>query len=331
MPRRSVEPPLSDTGAPITSADDGLSLSVHWLRQTYSADCGLSEDDVLELVASVCGSSGGGYLETKDWGRMLYKRHHIFAPGVVVYTSPSVDTMPSVMIDVPGSACEAIGLDGLRTLAAVGRTARADLAYDGCPFSPADWAHFARTGGVRSRARTRRYVETLAGDGGNTFYLGSRQSDVLLRVYDRRESDSGVRVELQLSGSAAHSLELLWGQSDDEFRRLAVGLLRSVVELVDPTTGSGNISRAESLTSWSAWLEGLEAVKLWTKPRVIDCLERVEDWLTHQISAMLATYAAAGRSLPDLIERGRERMGGRHRRLVKMASLSRATGDAAPA
>ncbi len=296
------EPPSSDTGVVITP---------HWLRGGFD----MSVDDVLELVSSV---SEGGYGETFNWGRMMYRKHHTFVGGLTVYEQPVADNMPAVMVDCPGAACEFLGFDRLRVLFCKSTgLSRVDLAFDGAAFAPRDMAAWVRAGNIRTRAASIKFREALRGEG-ETLEIGSRSSDRYVRAYDAR---GFTRVELELKGDYARAFQAVLLADNSEFVASAVGALRAVVDFVDASSSS-NISRAKLLPSWELFTKKLQKVKLVVSESVKPTAERVVQYIEHQVASSLFVYQKLGYSLERLLGLGERGLKSRHRSVLAFAGVS---------
>jgi hypothetical protein len=109
---------------------------------------------------------------------------------------------------------------------------------------------------IRTHAREGALRDNPAGD---TFYLGSDKSDIMLRCYNMR---GFTRSELQLRrGHAQKFLAGLMSRTDDEFPLLFLGALRSFVDFVN-TDACENISRAPLLPFWESFVGMVDKVKL---------------------------------------------------------------------
>ena len=295
-------PPASNTG---------VHLTVHWLR-------GGTAEAVEDVVERVQALTGGGYVESHEWGRMMYRRHHAFVAGLCVYFEPVAENMPPVLIDAPGSACELLGLDALRELFCNAELSRADVALDGAEFTPREAASWVRSGNVRCKSKRRKFYEDLDGGDGESLVLGSRSSERFLRIYDRR---GFTRVELELKGEQARGFRSVLLSPLDEFAGLALGVLRDFVDFVDASLDA-NVSRAPLLSSWESLVGAVERVKLVVRGRVAPTVERVVEWMEGQVSAMLAVYRRLGHSVDDLVRLGEGRFRHRHRALLHFAGVS---------
>lgn len=299
------KPPVCNTGAQLT---------VHWLRGGTWA--GL--DGVVERLAE---ATGGGDVEVHGWGRFMYRQHYQLVLGMAVYFDPVADNMPPVLVDIPGTACEALGLAELRALhVALGlQLTRADLAFDDVGFTPRDAAEWVREGNVRCRSQKRKFIEDLGGKGdGETLTLGSRSSSRFLRIYDGR---GFTRVELELKEEAARGFGAILAAELDGFASSALGVLRDFVDFVDAEQDA-NVSRAPLLPSWEALVGAVERVKVAVHGRTAPTVERVVHYLEHQVSAMLAVYHDLGHSVDALVDFGKQRFQHRHRALLALGNVT---------
>ena len=133
-----------------------------------------------------------------------------------VYLTPSHGEEEYFHFEIPGQACEQIhwqilqGVDNVLRNNYPGRYhySRLDFAFDDLPFTPQDVENAIRTGKVRSSAK--RDTLTISkmpferqenGElGTHTVNLGSRQSERMIRVYNRR---GFTRLEMELKDKRA--------------------------------------------------------------------------------------------------------------------------------
>jgi len=285
---------------------------MHWLRGGFDQ----AEEDVVDLVDSL---TDGGYVESHDWGRFMYRRHHVFAGGLRVYVEPMRENMPGVLVDAPGEACDLLGLERLRVLFCNARLSRADIALDGAPFAPADVAGWIREGKVRCRSGKRHFIEDIGVDpDGDTVTLGSRQSGRFMRVYDGR---GHTRVELELKHDFARAFSAVLLADIEDIPSLAAGVVRDFVDFVDVERDS-NVSRAPLLPSWEAFLSGIQRVRLAIAGAALQTPERIKHYMEHQVAATLYTYAQLGHSVGALLRLGRSRVRARHRLVLAMAGVT---------
>lgn len=297
----SEQPPVSNTGAEIT---------VHWLR-------GGLEKPINEVLDMVSELTEGGYSESHDWGRMMYRKHHSFVGGLTVYEQPVAENMSPVMIDAPGAACEFLGLDNLRTMFEDAELSRSDIAFDHAPFTPAELAQHVRDGDIRCRAKSYKFMESLTGTG-DTLYIGSRSSEQYLRAYNSR---GFTRVELELKGEAARGFKAVLLASDEAFAPACVGVLRAYVDFVDASS-STNVSRRTLLPAWETFTEGLEKVFIRVTGSIKPTVDGVVKYIEHQVAATLYVYEQLGYDIKDLLRLGKHRLRSRHKSVMAFAGVT---------
>lgn len=150
---------------------------------------------------------------------------------------------------------------------------------------------------------------------GDTLYFGSRESQPMLRVYDKRleleqkgreeAKDYGVRWELELKKDRAQACaKALLTLKPDDWREFLVGVLRSYVDFRETTREAEPWEkyRAPLLTWWELLTEGFRRCRLVVE-KVQQTLDEVCQWLGQSIRAMLAlAYCRRGESfLRELI------------------------------
>lgn len=186
--------------------------------------------------------------------------------------------------------------------------------------------HAKRTNSMKTHSTATGSLE------GETLYLGSTASETRLRIYGKSFqlkpkghhdcSHFGNRWELQLRKARAHALgrELVL-QSQHEWRRLVVGVLRNFVDFRDVTRGAPKWqrSRAKLLPWWGLLTEGFERAEL--------AVETPEAWGLANIRRGLNQIATSLSVLVDLpggreilesaIERGRLRRKEKHLKLLR--------------
>ena len=298
-------PPCSDTGVQIT---------VDYLRGGFYD----SPENILELVHSL---TEGGYSESKDFGHMLYKQHHVFIGGLKVYTDPQADNMPPVMVDCPGTACTFLGLERLRVLFCNAVLSRADVAFDGAPITPSEAAKLVESGNVRCRSQKRNFIKSISGHDGDTLYIGSRTSERFMRCYDKH---GFTRFELEFKGAYARDFLPVLLSDNQSFINTSVGLLRDFIDFVD-TTDTSNISRAKLLPFWEKFTQGLQKIKLRVSGSTAPTVEKVVNYIEKQVAATLYTYHRLGYSVGSLLQLGKQRLKSHHRSLLAFGGASVST------
>ena len=161
---------------------------------------------------------------------------------------------------------------------------------------------------------------------GDTLYFGSRESQTMLRVYDKRleleqkgrfeAKDYGVRWELELKQDRAQACaKALLTLPPEDWREFLVGVLRSYVDFRETSRDAKPWEkyRAALLPWWQALTEGFKRCRLVVE-KVQQTLDEVCQWLGQSISAMLAlAYFHRGEQfLQQLIYTGSKKWKARH-------------------
>jgi len=161
---------------------------------------------------------------------------------------------------------------------------------------------------------------------GDTLYFGSRESQTMLRVYDKRleleqkgreeAKDYGVRWELELKKDRAQACaKALLTLPPEDWREFLVGVLRSYVDFRETTRDAEPWEkyRAPLLAWWASLTEGFTRCRLVVE-KVQQTLDEVCQWLGQSISAMLAlAYFHRGESfLQQLIYAGSKKWKAKH-------------------
>ena len=233
----------------------------------------------------------------------------------MVFHGPINPEEQHVHLVMPGEACEAVIPDEIiklfRWLAddtIKYNVTRLDLAVDKAPFSPLEFYEALKQGDLVSLAKREKihweespFEQQEVGDkvGTHTCYLGSRNAQRLLRVYDKR---GYTRVELECSQERAHVISCGSGgllvSDSTKWLEIAVGHIRQYVEIKD--------------RDW--WLEFcLGTVKADMKvsiPRVVSS-EKIIKWLHKQVAAaafVSAYLSEDGLFADELVEVGRKKL-----------------------
>jgi hypothetical protein len=163
---------------------------------------------------------------------------------------------------------------------------------------------------------------------GDIFTMGSRAAMQYARCYDRR---GFTRFELELKGQtgAAVGPYIMESLAKGTLGELAIGLIQRFVTFVDRSHDS-NLGRCPELEWWSAFTDGVKRARLWLGERIVRTLAEVKSWAGRQVAPSLAVIVAVlgWDELHDMVRKGRERWGRRHRDTLRLA---RAAGYGAAA
>jgi len=209
-----------------------------------------------------------------------------------------------VVVDLPGRACAALGdqlVPFLSWCCDVGKVRRIDVAVDDrrglVTFERIRDAHLA--GGLVSKAKTCKWViehDTRTAERlGWSFYVGTRQSAAMVRIYDKaaeRRSKgvdidgSWVRVELEAHKDYADSLarEILARGGVAGVEQIAAKL-----RFCDPSETDSNRWRWDLAIWWSDFLGGVEAGgSLACGEKQVATVDSMERYLLRQVAPTLA-------------------------------------------
>lgn len=136
-------------------------------------------------------------------------------------------------------------------------------------------------------------IGNRAGFEGETVYIGSKQSDAFLRVYNKALEQKvnlhWTRFELQLrddlSTSTADKLLTAWAQNLRRFSETALGLLRGFIEFKDLKSDS-NPTRRCLLEWWSKFISFVDKVRI-VRIKAERTIEKTKNWLRNQVAPSL--------------------------------------------
>jgi len=172
---------------------------------------------------------------------------------------------------------------------------------------------------------------------GETLYFGSRESQTMLRVYDKRleleqkgreeAKDYGVRWELELKQDRAQACaKALMNLEPEDWRECLVGVLRSYVDFRETTreAEAWEKYRAPLLSWWVTLTEGFKKCRLVVE-KVRQTLDDVCQWLGQSVSAVLAVaYCRRGdQFLKELIYTGSKKWKARHHAMLNEGKSKR--------
>lgn len=226
-----------------------------------------------------------GALVPKEIGGRFYRLRHEALLGLKVYHHPVTQGENHICLDIPGLACDAITPQIFRFLLCtlegnhwVYNVTRIDLAFDYCPFTPAQVKEAIANDKMISLVKrktekwhTSDYV--LQDDGVTmgcqTLEIGSNESQRMMTVYNKR---GYVRLEFQCRNErAALVARDVIMQPFDQWRCVAMGHLRQYIEFRD-------------FPEWEAFTTSTVryAIKI-SAPRTVS-VRKMQDWMRKQVS-----------------------------------------------
>ena len=179
---------------------------------------------------------------------------------------------------------------------------------------------------------------------GETLYLGSPQSQTMLRIYDKRlESqakqredwkDYGIRWELELKKDRAQVCgQVLSYLEEPDWLEFLVGILRGYVDFRQTSRDEEDEFRyrAPLLDWWLLLTDGFKKGRLVVEKEA-QTLPKVKRWVSQSVAPMLAVIYAedpSGRAwLEKQIVVGKRRWNGKHRGLLKKEHPSNSNQNA---
>lgn len=281
--------PYTDRGVTEDQLSFGeVKFSLDWWRFTVWA----ARDYIMPLLALM-----GLDVGLKDAGSagLGFRRREDGLHGFQLYSSPINDDLDGetyCSINIPAKALHNIGFraidaaymwlceeekNGLRW-----NTTRCDLACDTQAFGVPDVVAAYHAGLVKTPARD--WEEKTNSKNGHTFYIGSRDSERLLRVYHKTDgfsfgNEAFTRVELELKGKrAALSFRLLMDNPLLDRPKLAAGLILDYVNI--------------ETDFWAQMMAGIERAWVIIRRRV-PTIKRALAWIDQQVAPTLAAVALA--------------------------------------
>ena len=181
----------------------------------------------------------------------------------------------------------------------LGHVTRLDLAIDNIDdiyFSLDDLVDILKAQQFVSKFRSWRDLAEYTTGGevrGHTLYLGSRTSDIMLRVYDKQVEQgvdfSWVRWELELKDErASQALALML--SGASIGSICLGILKNYFRIIilDDT----NKSRCSTDIEYARFLSGVESLRLYI-PKADKTLDDKREWIVRQVMPTMTALIMA--------------------------------------
>lgn len=137
--------------------------------------------------------------------------------------------------------------------------------------------------------------EVLRSNKGSTVYLGSHQSDTLLRIYDKareRGFEDGkhwIRVEFQLRDDRA--LQYIKQQKKFSSGVMFALALNNYVRFVVPSENDTNKSRWQTAEYWDDFLNNIsERISIYEKPKIDYNLKNLENYVINMAGNAVDTF-----------------------------------------
>ncbi len=289
-------------------------ISVHWLSLTVFS----SKQNALLMYDRLFRNHFGD-LELKGNGGRGYRQIQSGLFEIKLYTNPGKIDEEHFHLEIPGKACEFLSsvkyaaiFEYLESLYKDKyKFKRIDLAFDYVEFTPQQVYEAVLANRLRSLAKR----ETLRQEnspllaredgqkGTQTVYLGSNQSNRMIRVYNRR---GFTRLELQAKDDRANLIARdLFTTNPENWYSLGISHLRDYVDFFEPW--------------WDRFVASQgRAYKTLAIPEDQSLLNSIT-WVQNQVSQTLSVIEDVhGKALIEkIIELGRRKRGKRFDRLIE--------------
>lgn len=265
-------------------------------------------------------------------GKLGYKRQ-LHNEGIFVLFEGNENM--NVHVIITGQGCKNYSIDN-NLLELIGRlnekdckATRIDLAIDDKSGDIIDMLKIRKDikrANVVSKWKTSlEYIKRNLKDGqviGNTINVGSRQSEIFLRIYDKSKEQGlhgkWTRMELEIKGKKAVLLQKKINTENVGF--LATSLINNYIRIVEPHPTDTNKSRWKTKEYWKKIIETTEKTRL-SIDREVTTLSGMKSWIERQVAPSLATITEAeGGDLEFLynqIIEGRKRLKPKHKAIIE--------------
>lgn len=293
-----------------------INFGVHWLSFTVHA----SRDEAFMIYDILFKSTFGDLEELGHGGRGFKEIFHALLE-FKIYVTPAHETDDEYFhFDIPGQACELLewkyfqGLESLlsTTYSNMYSYTRLDLAFDNCPFTPMQVEEAIRNSDVRSLAKRESLevhnspfaIRDNGEEGTHTVNFGSRSSERMIRVYDKR---GFTRLELELKDKRSDLVarEIFQAEDVSKWYEIMVKHLRDFIDFDSSWWNEfiGSIGRAWAIVS---------------KPKDVEMV-KILNWIDHQVTPALSVVidTQPEEVMNILIRRGRERRGSKYNLLLE--------------
>ena len=189
-----------------------------------------------------------------------------------------------------------------------GHVTRLDLAVDdiGCNYyTMTELNDIFASGAFSSRFRSRNEIKKYTEDTitGNTIYLGSRKSAIMLRIYDKQLEQNGklissgktpittpwVRWEIELKKERAEFASELLSQGMP-LQLLTLCTLRGYLRIIN--LDNERKTRCSTSEKWERFIDGVDKISLYYRGKE-KTIDSTREWLARQVAPSLAMVVMA--------------------------------------
>jgi DNA relaxase NicK len=292
-----------------------INFGIHWLNFTVHAP----REDAFMVYDILFKSTFGDLEELGHGGRGFKEIFHALLE-FKIYVTPAHEMQDEYFhFEIPGQACELLewryfqGLESLLSSTYQNKYIykRIDLAFDNCPFTPIQVEESIRVGNVRSLAKRESLevhnspfaLKDNGEEGTYTVNFGSRSSERMIRVYDKR---GYTRLELELKELRADLVARELFQADDISKWYEI-MVRHLKDFID-----------FDISWWEEFVGGYgRAWAIVTKPKEVE-MGKLINWIDRQVTPALSVLVDTQPEevMNILLKRGRERRGSKYNLLL---------------
>jgi len=245
----------------------GVTVSIHWLSLTFFTNPAKAMTHFLNEFLSY------GIKDEYDWSEYFHPAGHgargyealYFGPeGVRLYAYPKLGK--HCHLEITGKVIDMYGnqrcIDYLTSLFKqeyVSKCKRIDIAFDHVPFTPQDCYDAWQRGDVIAKCHHDSW-DWRENKEGKTLYIGSRQSERFIRIYDRR---GFTRLEIVFKDKWSENFaRVITEIPSKEWINQCIGYLRDYVNFVSVKPKNIKSVSHDTLSWWSTFIGDSEKVCL---------------------------------------------------------------------
>lgn len=173
---------------------------------------------------------------------------------------------------------------------------------------------------VISKFRTSKIIQGKTNQeiNSNTIYFGSRQSNIMLRIYNKalEQGIDGDWIRFELVFKKEYIPSMIEQIASTSINTFVKGILNNYIKFVDKK--EKNVSRSKACKWWDEIIENIEKIKLY-KEEEENTLDEVKEWLLKQVSNSLYTVVASDLSrdfIEQMLRHGANNLKDRHYNMI---------------
>ena len=164
---------------------------------------------------------------------------------------------------------------------------------------------------------------------GYTIYMGSRDSDTFIRVYDKKLEQEHKNISVLYSSWVRWEMEIKHNNADIlakkicdyiEIKELVFDLLNRYIRVIDLASNSRKC-RCKNTEKWDSFIGAVHRIRLKRNDADIDIIERKRKWLHDAVSKSLSMCIASDGGdtglIYDMLEYGRKKYNNSDMQIIK--------------